>query len=269
MEDFMLVICIAPVFLILLTMGIVVWKTDFMYDYSRGGWKPGINLPHLFAQEGDEINHKGYKKYVGLTTALFGLLLTGYLYIFTVYLLKTEESLENEIVTGVLLGVGGMYILIFAFIYVLYGPVKERFIKRTSSHPPTYQRYIFALIISIFLIVIGSMYVEYLGVFDAGYASLVIIPVIIILIFFFIFKMFNYYKKEEYFKKLNLDINKFKRMIVKSLSLMFIILALSISVELLGWLSEGLASMIALVLTLLVVCYIFYCIIKMYKESKK
>ncbi|XMB67014.1 hypothetical protein RI065_00425 [Mycoplasmatota bacterium zrk1] len=62
--------------------------------------------------------------------------------------------------------------------------------------------------------------------------------------------MFNY-KKREYFKKLNLDISKFKQMIVKSLSLMFIILALSISVELLGWLSEGLTSIVVFFTTLL------------------
>jgi|GEM_PF-6757672 len=137
-------IVVGSTLLILLPIGIFIAKSEKIYIKESGRWIPGFNLPRLHAEEGDIVDHEGFRNHVGRTIAWFGVLLGGFMGIF-VYIFSEMEFNELFIVTLFMLLLIG---LILFLVYMLF-TYSERYIQRVNSKKINYHKYIYQLIIAI------------------------------------------------------------------------------------------------------------------------
>lgn len=145
MSELWIVIIIVNAFDLLLFggIGLFILKNEKIYLKEEGRWMPGLNLPRLYSEPGDVVNHDGFRKHVGWAIINFGILfsiaLTGFVFIL-------ENELINETAT---IGLSLLVIfgLVLYLVYVLFTK-SERYIERNTSKRIRYDIYLFRMMIA-------------------------------------------------------------------------------------------------------------------------
>ncbi len=147
-------IIMSIVFVAALAFSIAIIKTDWLYDKDAARWKTGINIPGLEAKEGDEVDHKGFKRFMGLNIigliAVTAFITIGGLLVAPDPMTAAQEAIWSKIFITIL----------FAFIIIpivfMFSDYKEKYIKRVNSKVPKHHKTILLLLIS-FLVIISAL----------------------------------------------------------------------------------------------------------------
>ncbi len=147
------VIVLGIIDIAMLALVFVMLKSDVLYDEENGRWKSGINLPGLESRQGDEVNHKAFKKFVALNTLFLIVAINIPTFIFMGMIDETTMS-DSEVLELTFIYMGILFALILIPMVLMFSNFKERFITRVNSTPPKHHKYI---LITVSVILVATL----------------------------------------------------------------------------------------------------------------
>jgi len=135
-------------------IGLLILKNEKIYLEDEGRWIPGFNLPRIYCEPGDEVNHKGFRHHVAWAFMRFGV-------VFTIVMIAFMYLMET--------GIEETYVLP-SFLLILFGSIlflvwdmftrTEKYVIRKVSKRIRYDKYIYRMVIFISIFNTVPMFFE-------------------------------------------------------------------------------------------------------------
>lgn len=150
-------IVMSVIFLFGLIFSYSIIKTNFLYDKDNARWKSGINLPGLDAKPEDTVNHKGFKKFIGINT----LILLSSVCISTIVfmLLMPQNPTANQEALWAKIFISILYLIIIIPMCLMFSDYKEKYITRVTSKKPKHHKILLIFIVSLLVITAGLAWI--------------------------------------------------------------------------------------------------------------
>lgn len=135
-------------------IGLLIVKNKKIYMEEEGRWMPGFNLPRIYSEPGDEVDHDGFRRHTGFAFMRFGVLFT---LVLCAFLYMMETGLEEAYVLPSFL-----IIMFGSLIFLIYDMFtrSEKYVVRHVSKRIRYDIYIYRMVILIGLFNIIPMFFE-------------------------------------------------------------------------------------------------------------
>ena len=124
-------------------LGLLIVKNKKIYMEEEGRWIPGFNLPRIYSEPGDEVDHDGFRRHVGFAFMRFGVLFTIVLFAL-MYTLDTGMDEPFVLPTFLII----MFASILWLVYDMFTRT-EKFVVRHVSKRIPYHKYIYRMLIAI------------------------------------------------------------------------------------------------------------------------
>ena len=136
-------------------IGLLILKNEKIYLKDEGRWIPGFNLPRLYVEDGDEVDHDGFRKHVGLAIIRFGIMFTVYLVGF-MWIMYSEMFSETYIIGIFILVTFGMVLYLIFDLFTR----TEKYVVRKVSKRIRYDIYIYRMVIIMSVVNVVPMFFE-------------------------------------------------------------------------------------------------------------
>ncbi len=169
-------------------IGLLILKNEKIYMKEEGRWIPGFNLPRLYVEKGDVVDHEGFRKHVGYAIIRFGVFFTIYL---VGFMLVINEQMFNETyIVGIFLLVTFALVLFLA--YDLFTRT-EKFVERKVSRRIRYDIYLYRMLIFMSVINVVPIF------FEKYVFQLVIVSILltVIVAVYYIYKIYVLLKENK------------------------------------------------------------------------
>jgi len=170
-------------------IGLFILKNEKIYLKEEGRWIPGFNLPRLYSEPGDVVNHDGFRKHVGWAIINFGILFTIALTGF-VFILENELMSETASIGLSLLVIFG---LVLYLVYVMFTK-SEKYIERNTSKRIRYDIYLFRMMIAIAILTSAPLFFQ-----SENMLTLIIVSMFLtmIVVVYYIYKIYVLLKENK------------------------------------------------------------------------
>lgn len=136
-------------------IGLLILKNEKIYIKEEGRWIPGFNLPRLYTEKGDEVDHDGFRRHVGLSIIRFGVYFTIYMVGF-IFIMEKELFSETYMIGIALLASFG---LVLFLVYDMFTRT-EKYVIRHVSRRIGYEKYLYRMLILISVINVLPVFFE-------------------------------------------------------------------------------------------------------------